>query len=115
MRKEGELTNRWCMLKACFVVIGDWQYASVIAEERTISRHVSGEDPHFFESRSLIHFCLVLEIVLARNRYHEYQETILPLNEEDSPTLNLPIWPLDGALDKGRRFGGRRWRQGKTS
>jgi hypothetical protein len=36
-------------------------------------------------------------------------------NEEDSPTLNLPIWLLDGALDKGRRFGGRRWRQGKTS
>jgi hypothetical protein len=36
-------------------------------------------------------------------------------NEEDSPTLNLQIWPLDGALDKGRRFGGRRWRQGKTS
>jgi hypothetical protein len=28
-------------------------------------------------------------------------------NEEDSPTLNLPIWPLDDALDKGR--------QGKTS
>jgi hypothetical protein len=28
------------------------------------------------------------------------------INEEDSPTLNLPIWPLDGALDKGRRFGG---------
>jgi hypothetical protein len=36
-------------------------------------------------------------------------------NEEDSPTLNLPIWPLDGALDKGRQFGGRRWCQGKTS
>jgi hypothetical protein len=27
-------------------------------------------------------------------------------NEEDSPTLNLPIWLLDGALDKFRRFGG---------
>jgi hypothetical protein len=25
-------------------------------------------------------------------------------NEEDSPTLNLPIWPLERALDKGRRF-----------
>jgi hypothetical protein len=37
------------------------------------------------------------------------------INEEDSPTFNLPIWPLDGALDKGRRFGGRRWCQGKTS
>jgi hypothetical protein len=36
-------------------------------------------------------------------------------NEEDSPTLNLLIWPLDGALDKGRRFGGQWWRQGKTS
>jgi hypothetical protein len=36
-------------------------------------------------------------------------------NEEDSPTLNLPIWPLDGALYKGRRFGGQQWCQGKTS
>jgi hypothetical protein len=36
-------------------------------------------------------------------------------NEEDSSTLNLPIWPLDGALHTSRRFGGRRWRQGKTS
>jgi hypothetical protein len=36
-------------------------------------------------------------------------------NEEDSSTLNLPIWPLYGALYTSRRFGGRRWRQGKTS
>jgi hypothetical protein len=35
------------------------------------------------------------------------------MNEEDSPTLNLPIWPLDGALDKGRRFGSRQWRKAK--
>jgi hypothetical protein len=45
----------------------------------------------------------------------EYKTIPNPTNEEDSPTLNLPIWPLDGALDKGRRFGGLRWRQGKTS
>jgi hypothetical protein len=36
-------------------------------------------------------------------------------NEEDSSTLNLLIWPIDGALYMSRRFGGRRWRQGKTS
>jgi hypothetical protein len=35
--------------------------------------------------------------------------------EEDSSTLNLIIWPLDGALDTGQQFGGRRWHQGKTS
>jgi hypothetical protein len=37
------------------------------------------------------------------------------INEEDSSTLNLPIWPLDGALYTSRLFGGRRWPQGKTS
>jgi hypothetical protein len=36
-------------------------------------------------------------------------------NEEDSSTLNLPIWLLDGALDTGHRFGDGRWRQGKKS
>jgi hypothetical protein len=35
--------------------------------------------------------------------------------EEDSTTLNLLIWPLDAAFYTGRRFGGRRWHQGKTS
>jgi hypothetical protein len=29
--------------------------------------------------------------------------------------LNLPIWSLDAAFYTVRRFGGRRWRQGKTS
>jgi hypothetical protein len=30
-------------------------------------------------------------------------------------TLNLQIWPLNGAFYTGRRFGGRRWSQRKTS